>query len=120
MRPKVPHERVPKNIRMRVRYTCHNCQTSFGHDKTCISCQHQRCAKCTRYPPKKDRKKRLAEPSAIPQPLSEENSQNCTCHECQTGFDKSAEECPNCHHKVCERCLQETVVTVEPTTTIQT
>lgn len=36
---------------MRVRRTCHRCQTTFGPDKICVNCQHTRCKKCPRYPP---------------------------------------------------------------------
>ncbi|KAE8413197.1 hypothetical protein BDV36DRAFT_269144 [Aspergillus pseudocaelatus] len=46
-------QRVAKPIRMRVRRTCHRCQTTFGIDKLCTNCQHVRCKKCPRYPPHK-------------------------------------------------------------------
>ncbi|KAE8370993.1 hypothetical protein BDV26DRAFT_299223, partial [Aspergillus bertholletiae] len=46
-------QRVAKPIRMRVRRTCHRCQTTFGIDKLCTNCQHVRCKKCPRYPPQK-------------------------------------------------------------------
>ncbi|KAF3384728.1 hypothetical protein F1880_002713 [Penicillium rolfsii] len=42
--------RVTKTIRMRVRRTCHRCDTTFGADKLCVNCQHQRCKKCPRFP----------------------------------------------------------------------
>lgn len=42
--------RVQKPIRMRVRRTCHRCQTTFGLDKVCTNCQHPRCKKCPRFP----------------------------------------------------------------------
>ncbi|KKK13334.1 hypothetical protein ARAM_002002 [Aspergillus rambellii] len=48
-----PVQRVTKPIRMRVRRTCHRCQTTFGPDKVCMNCQHVRCKKCPRYPPAK-------------------------------------------------------------------
>lgn len=59
-RPKAPRERVQKQIRMRVKYTCHNCKTVFGHQRICANCQHKRCAECTRYPPKKKKDKAKA------------------------------------------------------------
>jgi hypothetical protein len=109
---KKPAERVHKPIRMRVKYTCHSCSTVFGHDKVCISCQHPRCSQCTRYPPKKPKgKKKAADTAASDQSKSETK---CACHECQTGFEEGAEECPNCRHKICERCLKEAVVAVSP------
>lgn len=42
--------RVDKPIRMRVRRTCHRCQTTFGPDRVCVNCQHVRCKQCPRYP----------------------------------------------------------------------
>lgn len=52
--PGVPSgDRVEKPIRMRVRRTCHRCQTTFGHDKACSNCGHPRCKSCPRYPIKK-------------------------------------------------------------------
>lgn len=42
--------RVNKPIRMRVRRTCHRCQTTFGPDKVCTNCQHPRCKQCPRSP----------------------------------------------------------------------
>lgn len=116
MRPKVPYERVAKNIRMRVRYTCHNCSTTFGHERVCVGCEHRRCVKCSRYPPKKDKSKTpKTDTTGLPQaPVGPSSSSNdAACHECQTGFTVGTEECPNCHHKICERCLQEATITVE-------
>ncbi|RAL14065.1 uncharacterized protein BO97DRAFT_19041 [Aspergillus homomorphus CBS 101889] len=43
-------QRVVRPIRMRVRRTCHRCQTTFGPDKVCASCQHVRCTSCPRHP----------------------------------------------------------------------
>ncbi|KIW87518.1 uncharacterized protein Z519_11841 [Cladophialophora bantiana CBS 173.52] len=116
---KVPHERVYKNIRMRVRYTCHNCSTTFGRDRVCIGCQHRRCTRCSRYPPKKDRTKQSQDPSAAgpPAPVTDAprpSPEGGMCHECRSGFEVDAEECPNCHHRICERCLHEATITVEP------
>lgn len=45
--------RMDKSIRMRVRRTCHKCSTTFTHAKECPSCQHVRCTKCVRHPPKR-------------------------------------------------------------------
>jgi len=116
MRPSAPYERVHKNIRMRVRYTCHNCSTTFGHERVCVGCQHRRCTKCSRYPPKKDKSKStnpaVASSSGVPLDPSQIQS-GAKCHECQTAFDPPSEECPNCHHKICERCLKEATITVE-------
>lgn len=48
--------RIEKPIRMRIHRQCHRCNTTFGGGKTCVSCQHSRCTKCPRYPPKKTEK----------------------------------------------------------------
>jgi hypothetical protein len=45
--------RMDKPIRMRVRRTCHKCNATFSSAKECPNCQHARCTKCTRYPPKR-------------------------------------------------------------------
>lgn len=61
---KSPHnyqvERVEKPIRMRVRRTCHRCQTAFGVDKVCSNCQHVRCKACPRYPPARTKEEKEA------------------------------------------------------------
>ncbi|KAL7933715.1 hypothetical protein V8C35DRAFT_303679 [Trichoderma chlorosporum] len=44
--------RTDKPIRMRIRRTCHRCNATFGAAKECPNCNHGRCTKCTRYPPK--------------------------------------------------------------------
>ncbi|KIW86050.1 hypothetical protein Z517_01444 [Fonsecaea pedrosoi CBS 271.37] len=115
-----PPERVYKNIRMRVRYTCHNCSTTFGRDRVCVGCQHRRCSRCSRYPPRKDRTKPSQDPTTATDPSNfvteapRPGAEGGTCHECRTGFEADAEECPNCHHKICERCLHEATITVDP------
>jgi hypothetical protein len=38
---------------MRVRYWCHHCNTLYGSETVCAQCDHVRCNKCRRYPPKK-------------------------------------------------------------------
>ncbi|KAM0254526.1 hypothetical protein ACHAQJ_006686 [Trichoderma viride] len=45
--------RMDKPIRMRIRRTCHRCNATFGGPKECPNCNHSRCTKCTRYPPKR-------------------------------------------------------------------
>ncbi|RHZ74006.1 hypothetical protein CDV55_108902 [Aspergillus turcosus] len=49
MRSDITVQRVAKPIRMRVRRTCHRCETTFGPDKVCVNCQHVRCTKCPRH-----------------------------------------------------------------------
>jgi len=45
--------RMDKSIRMRVRRSCHKCDTVFTQAKECPSCQHVRCSQCVRHPPKR-------------------------------------------------------------------
>lgn len=47
--------RVEKPIRMRIHRKCHVCNTAFGANRTCPSCQHEKCSQCPRYPPRKPR-----------------------------------------------------------------
>jgi hypothetical protein len=117
VRPKAPCERVSKPIRQRVRYTCHNCSTTFGYDKVCLECQHRRCTRCSRYPPRKDRHRNTKAP-VVPQvaetaPEAHRESVEGACHECQTGFELGTQECPNCRHQICDRCIQETTITID-------
>ncbi|OAA43671.1 hypothetical protein NOR_04246 [Metarhizium rileyi] len=44
--------RVDKPSRMRIRRTCHRCDTTFTTRNECTKCQHVRCERCPRYPPK--------------------------------------------------------------------
>ena len=117
-RNRVPYERVHKRTRMRVRYTCHLCATVYGHDRVCVFCEHRRCSQCTRYPAKRapryhDVKRLEAVESAMHAEAVEDSEPKfCDCHECQTVVEIRLEECPNCHHKICERCLRESQSTV--------
>ena len=45
--------RVEKPIRMRVHRKCHNCDAFFGLARECPNCEHVRCKKCPRAPPKR-------------------------------------------------------------------
>ncbi|KAH8425454.1 uncharacterized protein LDX57_003207 [Aspergillus melleus] len=51
LKPTDTVQRVAKPIRMRVRRSCHRCQTPFGSDRVCVNCQHTRCKSCPRHPP---------------------------------------------------------------------
>ena len=118
IRNRVPYERVHKRIRMRVRYTCHNCSTIYGHDRICVSCDHPRCTQCPRYPARRNQRHRdTKRAEAVEAAIRAEDKENsepkfCDCHECQTVVEIGSEECPNCHHRICERCLTEGQFTV--------
>lgn len=103
-------DRVEKKPRMRVRYTCHQCKQTFGREKKCSNCSHMRCDVCIRYPPKRtgDEDKKMRKPMTDMPTLVTPTSG--ACHECKTSFDIGAAECGNCRHKICSRCLMETVI----------
>ncbi|KAL2356725.1 hypothetical protein BJ546DRAFT_530827 [Cryomyces antarcticus] len=46
-------KRIERPIRMRIHRSCHRCQITFGFEKICSKCEHRRCMKCPRYPPRK-------------------------------------------------------------------
>ncbi|UNI21953.1 hypothetical protein JDV02_007891 [Purpureocillium takamizusanense] len=52
--------RVDKPIRIRVRRTCHLCDTTFTASEECSGCQHVRCAECPRFPPKRTEAEKAA------------------------------------------------------------
>jgi hypothetical protein len=45
--------RVEKPVRIRLHWSCHQCKTSFAHEKVCTNCGHGRCGDCTRSPPQR-------------------------------------------------------------------
>lgn len=108
-------DRVEKRTRMRVRYTCHECQKTFGSQNTCSKCGHDRCHYCHRYPPKRDKQRR----EQISRPAPELPTSSITtglCHQCKTSFEISDADCNNCQHTICERCLRESLL--RPSTSI--
>ncbi|KAL4919825.1 hypothetical protein BDW62DRAFT_178532 [Aspergillus aurantiobrunneus] len=130
----VPVQRVTKTIRMRVRRTCHRCQTTFGPDKVCVNCQHVRCKKCPRHPPAKPKDSKDCTETALqtivaqktqpvqPKPKeykltlpSRTGGQDLvrkpvrqrvrrTCHRCNTIFAPHSKECTSCQHVRCKKC----------------
>ncbi|KAL3439164.1 hypothetical protein BDV09DRAFT_191378 [Aspergillus tetrazonus] len=127
-------QRVVKPIRMRVRRTCHRCQTTFGPDKVCVNCQHVRCKNCPRYPAAKPKDKQertetalqaiLAQKAQPVRPKPKENQLTLpsrtggqdlirkpprqrvrrTCHRCNTLFAPHSTECSSCKHIRCKNC----------------
>lgn len=112
--PSQPYaERVERKARIRVRYSCHKCKNTFGRDRSCLKCQHKRCADCVRYPARKPvdpavvhktKQKPVVPAADLPVPKTGE------CHECKTEFKIGDKTCSTCKHQVCERCLKETVL----------
>lgn len=125
--------RIEKPIRMRIHRTCHQCNTTFGGNKICTSCQHNRCSQCPRYPPKKDKTKGkrkeieeivggievddyygLREQIVLTIP-SRTGGQGLvrktpkqrvrrTCHQCSTMFTAGNKICASCNHVRCVDC----------------
>ncbi|PYH42820.1 uncharacterized protein BP01DRAFT_124661 [Aspergillus saccharolyticus JOP 1030-1] len=58
-------QRVIRPIRMRVRRTCHRCQTTFGPSKVCVNCQHVRCTSCPPDPAVKPHSARAQTEAAL-------------------------------------------------------
>ncbi|KAL4802361.1 hypothetical protein BDV18DRAFT_147377 [Aspergillus unguis] len=127
----VPVQRVTKPIRMRVRRTCHRCQTSFGPDKVCVNCQHVRCKKCPRHPAAKPKDKQERTETALQTIVAQKTQSPAkgqqltipsrtggqdlvrrqarqrirrTCHRCNTTFAPHATECASCRHIRCKNC----------------
>jgi hypothetical protein len=47
--------RISKRHRVRVHYTCHECQNSFQPKEShCSTCGHERCKDCPRNPPRRE------------------------------------------------------------------
>lgn len=132
-------ERVEKIVRIRIRRTCHRCNIPFGADKVCVSCQHTRCKKCPRYPPKRPKdfrgKRAKGPPIAVDEnfkgtaasaigPLTilqrptekelfrREPVQRARrlCHLCDTPFDGRALACEKCNHQRCPECPRDPYV----------
>ncbi|KAM3069392.1 hypothetical protein ACMFMG_005498 [Clarireedia jacksonii] len=124
--------RIEKPIRMRIHRTCHKCNTTFGANKACGNCQHQRCTKCPKYPVKKKEKGKtavagvdgaievdtlwkptekivLTKPShkADGQPLVRKKPMQRVrrnCCECSTLYLSGSKICSNCAHTRCADC----------------
>lgn len=134
-------ERVEKKIRMRVHRQCHKCQTTFGSDRVCSKCNHNRCKKCPRYPGKRTKESKgkgmtttEEGPAAVAD--TEFSLKNLTissrttgkqlsykpttqrvrrtCHKCESLFEGRATECSNCGHQRCSQCPRIPYVSTPP------
>ncbi|KAH0545516.1 hypothetical protein FGG08_000346 [Glutinoglossum americanum] len=123
-----PGERVEKPIRMRIHRTCHRCQNTFGVEKTCSHCGHNRCKKCPRYPLKKSAKGKEKDVTAaglgpegktkpkyqltMPSKTGGQDRVRKTirqrvhrkCHKCDVEFHRSEKLCVGCGHIRCKKC----------------
>ena len=118
-------ERVEKKIRMRVHRTCHRCRVTFGPEKVCTNCNHNRCKKCPKFPTRKPKSKGKGlgagaisgDDAARGKPKGltmssrvtgkELGRRSRTCHKCDTPFASKATQCGNCGHERCSLCPRE-------------
>ncbi|PGH05534.1 hypothetical protein GX51_02872 [Blastomyces parvus] len=113
---------VRKPIRQRVRRTCHRCQTLFIGDATvCTECEHTRCKKCPRDPPKlnkyPDGYPGDAEPPFEPQERvwrKPRRRVRWTCHNCSKLFQAGDRSCPSCQHERCTDCIRDPPKKIKP------
>ncbi len=121
--------RVEKQVRMRIHRTCHRCQTTFGMDRVCSHCQHNRCKKCPRFPGSKSKAtkgkglavggvagddgmdKKTDPLTMLQRTTAKEMTRRAptqrvrrTCHQCETIFQGKATQCENCKHLRCPKC----------------
>ena len=118
-------ERVEKQIRMRVHRTCHRCQVTFGPEKVCTKCNHNRCKKCPKFPtrksksrgrglgagaisaddPSKGKTKGLTMPSRVTgKELGRKGPSQRTCHKCDSLLVGKMTRCGSCGHEKCSLC----------------
>ena len=127
--------RVEKQVRMRIHRTCHRCQTTFGTDRVCSHCQHNRCKKCPQFPGAKPKvpkgkaravggvaandglDKKTDALTMLHRPSGKEMTRRAptqrvrrTCHQCETLFQGKATQCENCKHLRCSKCPRDPYV----------
>ncbi|KAL8727316.1 MAG: hypothetical protein Q9181_005757 [Wetmoreana brouardii] len=117
-------ERVEKKIRMRVHRQCHRCQTTFGPDRICSKCKHNRCKKCPRFPTKRAKESKGKGVATIEETgpsiktltiTSRATGKQLsykpvrqrvrwTCHVCFQTFKDRSRQCEGCEHDRCDEC----------------
>ncbi|KAF2459239.1 hypothetical protein BDY21DRAFT_203937 [Lineolata rhizophorae] len=116
-------DRVYARPAQRVRRYCHKCNALFlpSTNKTCAQCNHTRCTKCPRDPPKPKKY-----PNGYPgdAPASEDEKTmmpqkpkrtyrkvrqrvRWTCEQCQSVFREKSKICETCNHQRCDNCTRE-------------
>lgn len=95
---------VHKVPRMRLRRSCHRCNTTFTQStRVCENCGHRRCDDCPKTPHKK-KKYPYGYPGDEDGTFS---SAFYECHECHENFPANAEDgvrCTSCDHEKCSEC----------------
>lgn len=113
---------VHQPIKIKVKRTCHKCDTLFKPStaKECENCQHVRCSKCPRDPPK-----RYKYPKGYPGDVTAVESSDdqydgkrkrvyrktrgrvhYMCDQCQHDFRQGERICWNCNHERCDQCTR--------------
>ncbi|KAL1954387.1 hypothetical protein VTO42DRAFT_1253 [Malbranchea cinnamomea] len=113
---------VRKPIRQIVRRYCHVCQTMFIGDATeCTKCQHVRCKKCPRDPPKLNKHPDGYPGDAEPPVQRQERvfrkprrRIRWTCHSCNKPFSFGDKECQQCGHERCKDCIRDPPKKIKP------
>lgn len=107
---------IRKEPLQRVHRMCCKCQRDFVRDSNeCPQCQHLRCIRCPRIPPKLDKWPNgypddviPAEPESIPRQWKKPRIRvRWTCHECRKLFMEGENQCANCSHDRCSDCERE-------------
>ncbi|QSS53641.1 hypothetical protein I7I53_00956 [Histoplasma capsulatum var. duboisii H88] len=113
---------VRKPIRQRVRRTCHRCQALFVGDATvCGECEHIRCKKCPRDPPKL-KKYPDGYPGDVDPPFEPQERVwrkprrrvRWTCHSCSKLFQSGDRICSSCQHERCADCIRDPPKKIKP------
>ena len=127
--------RVEKQVRMRIHRNCHRCQTTFGPDRVCSHCHHNRCKKCPQFPASKSKSSKGKRPAvggvAADDGLEKKTGAltmahrasgkemtrraptqrvRRTCHQCETLFQGKATQCEKCKHLRCPKCPRDPYV----------
>ncbi|KAI9789845.1 MAG: hypothetical protein M1816_005762 [Peltula sp. TS41687] len=111
-------DRVRKDVKQRVHRTCHKCSRTFlSKEKVCSGCNHLRCTKCPRDPPKLDKYPNGYPGDAQPDDESPDliSKQQRTykkvrmavkwyCHNCNQVFIQGTKVCGSCEHDRCADC----------------
>ncbi|OCK76910.1 hypothetical protein K432DRAFT_133131 [Lepidopterella palustris CBS 459.81] len=121
IKSKTGGELVYQPVRQRIRRTCHKCETYFNPPTAtvCEICQHTRCTKCPRDPPKLKKwpdgypgdaapeSDTDAEPGRVERKYRKPRVRvRWECERCQTIFKDGSPQCASCGHDRCDRCTR--------------
>ncbi|OQD76378.1 hypothetical protein PENDEC_c004G06416 [Penicillium decumbens] len=106
-----------KNVRQRVRRTCHSCGETFASgSKECEGCKHVRCKKCPREPAKLDKYPDGYPGDVDPPDLLKlkfdrtfrmpRRRVHYICHVCNSGYNEGANTCGKCGQAKCAETIR--------------